>query len=741
MSAFLERLGRWCARHPWRTIGAWFLIAVVAAAAGATAKGFTENGTIPNTDSQRATDLLQQRFAAQAGATAQVVLHATSGTLTDAPHTAAIRQALTRVERLPSVTAVVAPSDLGANAMSRDHTIGYAVVNYSKQSNDITSADFTRLKTAMAPAAQVQTQIAYGGEVARAAERPNLGSSEIIGLLAAVLVLLIAFGSLVAMGLPIGTAIIALAVGTSLIKVLTNVLDIASIATTLATMIGLGVGIDYALFVVTRHREQLAGGMTVTESAGRANGTSGMAVVIAGTTVVIAICGLALAGIPFVATMGYAAALVVAVSVLAAISLLPALLGLAGTKINSIRLPWVKRRQLDSAMHPDRIREGFWARWATRVAHHPWRYLLASLAVLLALAAPTLSMRLGQTDAGTLPASSTQRQAYDLLATGFGKGFNGPLLLVAQVPAGGGQAAIASVTQAVRADADVAAVTPARFNARGDTAVMRVLPKSSPQDPATSSLTSRLRKDVIPRALVGTNAHVYVGGSTAAFIDISSRIASRLPWFIAAVIGLSFLLLMVVFRSVLVPLKAAVMNVLSIGASYGVIVAVFQWGWLRGLFGVHESLPIVSFIPMMMFAILFGLSMDYEVFLLSRVREEWLRTGDARASVPNGLAATARVITSAALIMICVFMSFVLVKDPTVKMFGLGLAVAVFVDATIIRMVLVPATMELLGDANWWLPRWLDRILPHLDLEGRPEPSSGVTDPDEDRELVGAGAK
>jgi RND superfamily putative drug exporter len=434
--------------------------------------------------------------------------------------------------------------------------------------------------------------------------------------------------------------------------------------------------------------------------------------------------------------MGFASAVVVAVSVIAAITLLPALLGLAGTKINSLRLPWVKRKQVNDEMHPDNIRQGMWVRWAEHVASKPWRYLIASLIVLLALAAPALSMRLGQTDAGTLSTSSTQRRAYDLLGTGFGKGFNGPILLVAEVPSGG-SSALATVVKGVSADPDVAAVGAPRLNPDGTTAVIRVLPKSSPQDQGTADLVSRLRSDVLPTAVANTDVRVYVGGSTAAFIDISDRIASRLPYFIGAVIALSFLLLMVVFRSILVPLKAAVMNVLSIGAAYGVIVAVFQWGWLRGLFGVEQSLPIVSFIPMMMFAILFGLSMDYEVFLLSRVREEWLRTGDARASVPAGLAATARVITSAALIMICVFLSFVLVDEPTVKMMGLGLATAVFVDATIIRMVLVPATMELLGDANWWLPKWLDRILPHLDLEGAPEPSSPEP-PAPTGELVGA---
>jgi RND superfamily putative drug exporter len=733
MSGFLERLGRWCARHPWRTIGAWVLLAIVVGGLAGSAKGYSDNFTIPGTESQHATDLLKERFPAQAGATAQVVLHSRSGALTNPENAAAIDKALAGVAKLPGVTGVVSPTEAGANGISKQGDIGYAVVNYEKTGNQIKPEDLDRLVAAMQPARAAGLQVEFGGEVARAGERPDLGSTEIYGLIAAMIVLLFAFGSVVAMGVPIGTALVGLLVGLSTVTFLTNFFDISSIATTIATMIGLGVGIDYALFVVTRHREQLATGMSVADSAGHANGTSGMAVVFAGTTVVIAICGLVVAGIPTVTTMGFASAVVVAVSVLAAISLLPALLGLAGRKINSLRLPWVKRSQVEAEMHPDQVRHGMWVRWARHVADRPWRYLIASLVVLLALAAPALSMRLGQTDAGTLSTASTQRRAYDLLGTGFGKGFNGPLLLVADVPSGGA-ATLQPVVEAIGRDADVAAVGVPRVNPDGNTAVIRVLPKSSPQASATSDLVSRLRGDVIPAATAGTGVKVSVGGSTASFIDISDRIASRLPWFIGSVIALSFLLLMVVFRSVLVPLKAAVMNVLSIGAAYGVIVAVFQWGWFRGLFGVQESLPIVSFIPMMMFAILFGLSMDYEVFLLSRVREEWLRSGDARASVPAGLAATARVITSAALIMICVFLSFVLVDEPTVKMMGLGLATAVFVDATIIRLVLVPATMELLGDANWWLPRWL-RWLPHLDLEGAP---AGEPEPVEEPELVGA---
>jgi len=709
MSGFLERLGRWCARHPWRTIGAWILVAFVIGALAASAKGYSDNFTIPGTESQQATDLLQERFPAQAGASGQVVLRSRDGTLTDPANAAAIEESLAQVEQLPGVTAVVSPTETGANGISAAGDIGYAVVNYAKSGNELAAADLQRLERAMEPARDAGMQVEFGGEVAQAGEEPDLGHSEIYGLIAAMIVLLFAFGSVVAMGVPIGTALIGLGVGLSTVTVLTNFFDISSVATTIATMIGLGVGIDYALFVVTRHREQLASGMTVADSAGHANGTSGMAVVFAGTTVVIAICGLAVAGIPMVTTMGFASAVVVAVSVIAAISLLPALLGLAGTKINSLRLPWVKRNQVEAEMHPDKIRTGFWVRWATHVAAHPWRYLIVSVVVLLTLAAPALSMRLGQTDAGTLSTESTQRRAYDLLGDGFGKGFNGPLLLVAEVPTGG-VATLQPIISAVGADADVQAVGAPRLNPDGTTAVIRVLPKSSPQAPGTSELVSRLRADVLPAAVAGSEVTVYVGGATAAFIDISDRIASRLPLFIGAVIGLSFLLLMVVFRSVLIPLKAAIMNVLSIGAAYGVIVAVFQWGWFRGLFGVEQSLPIVSFIPMMMFAILFGLSMDYEVFLLSRIKEEYDLDRDNERSVRIGLGKTGRIVTAAAWLLAIVFIGIATSDVAILKLFGVGVTLAVLVDAFLIRATLVPAFMRLAGRLNWWAPGWLRRF-------------------------------
>ena len=498
-----------------------------------------------------------------------------------------------------------------------------------------------------------------------------------------------------------------------------------TVAPTLATMIGVGVGIDYALFVVTRHREHLAAGMTVEESAARAVATSGAAVLFAGATVVIAIMGLAIAGIPAVTIMGMVAAGSVAVMVALALTLLPALLGFAGQRIDAIRLPGSKRRAARrAALHAaGATHETMWHRWGRQVTAHPWRYLTLGVVVLGLLAAPVLSLRLGMTDNGTQSEDLTTRRAYDLLADGFGAGFNGPLVLAVELDGGTTVADLAPLEAALADDPGIASVAPVQPNDDGTAAVLRVVPETSPQSAATVDTVHRLRGEVIPDAVAATpGLDVHVGGQAALWIDMSERVESRLPWFIGAVILLSVALLTVVFRSIAVPLKAAAMNLLSIGAAYGVIVAVFQWGWGNELFGVDQTLPIVSFVPMMLFAVLFGLSMDYEVFLLSRIREEYLRRADNDAAVIEGLASTARVITSAALIMISVFAAFVLSVDPIIKMFGLGLATAVFIDATVVRVVLVPATMKLLGDRNWWLPSKLG-WLPQVTVEPEVEPA------------------
>jgi putative drug exporter of the RND superfamily len=499
-------------------------------------------------------------------------------------------------------------------------------------------------------------------------------------------------------------------VGLTAVGLLSAFLDVPELSLILCVMVGLGVGIDYALFIVTRHRQHLHEGMSVEESAATATGTAGTAVLFAGTTVVIAILGLFVIGVPALGGTGAAVAVVVAVAMLAAVTLLPGLLGLVGTKIDKLSIH--RRSHVAKPAHAT-----FSGRWAHHVGARPVRYALASLVVLAVVAVPALSMRIGVADDGNAAPHTTQRKGYDQLAAAFGPGFNGPIQVVVQVPSAADAVAVGRVRAALEADPGIAAVTSPVANADGDTVLITANPATAPQDAATDDLVHHLRRDVLPGAVAGTKATAMLTGQ-AMVTDISVRITDRLPYFIMAIVALSFVLLMVVFRSLLVPLKAAAMNLLSIAAAHGVVVAVFQWGWGKELIGLEHTIPINPFMPVMMFAILFGLSMDYEVFLLSRVREEYVATGDSRGSVVRGLSSTARVITSAALIMISVFGAFVLGDDPMGKMFGVGLSVAVLLDATLVRMVLVPATMSLAGRANWWLPAWLDRLLPHVDLDG-----------------------
>jgi RND superfamily putative drug exporter len=715
MTSLLYRLGRASVRRRRLTVLAWAVLAIGVIALGQASGGRTSDAfDIPGVESQHALDVLEEEFPSAAGTSAQLVFAAEDGTLSDPRTASAIDAAVDDVAGQPDVAGV------GDVQRSPDGRIAYVDVQYDKPSEEIRDAAYQRLETTMSDTNHAGVvRMELGGDLPTEAAQEEPGGQEFIGILVAVVVLLVAFGSVIAMGLPIGLALVGLATSIGLITLVASVVDVNSISPVLAAMIGLGVGIDYALFIVTRHRENLRLGMTVEDAAGRAIATSGSAVVFAGATVVIAICGLAIAGIPAVTVMGLMAGMTVAVMVAIALTLLPALLGFAGHKIDAIRLPGMRA----GAGIPGR--ESLWHRWGRQVSAHPWRYLIGGALALCLLAAPAFSMRLGMTDNGASPTSMTTRQAYDLLADGFGPGFNGPLLLSARLD-GATIDDLAPLEAAIAADPGVQAVAPVQPNAEGTAAVVRVIPTTAPQDEATTDLVHRLRDDVIPRALSGTpGAEVYIGGQAASFIDMSDKVSSRLPWFVGAVILLSIVLLMTVFRSIAVPLKAAAMNLLSIGAAYGIIVAVFQWGWLKGLVGVEETVPIVSFMPMMLFAILFGLSMDYEVFLLTRVREEYLGRGDNDAAVVEGISATARVITSAALIMISVFAAFVLGDDPIIKMFGLGLAAAVLIDATIVRIVLVPATMKLLGDWNWWLPRWLDRLLPNVDVDGGtglPEP-------------------
>ena len=730
MSRLLEHLGRRAVRHRWWFIGVWIVAAVaILVLAGSLDGQYSDNFRIPDTQSQSALDLLEKDFPAAAGDSALVVFETSDG-ITSPSVEPAISASVAALGKIPNVTSVTNPyGPVGSAFISKSGEIAVVTVQFDTKAQDLQKNVFEQIEAATAPATQAGIKVAYGGAVTDYADQPPSGNADLIGLLAAVIILLFAFGSVVAMGLPILTAIFGLVVGLSVVSIVSSFTEIGSVAPTLATMIGLGVGIDYSLFIVTRYRESLATGLDVEAAVGRSVATAGSAVLFAGTTVVIAICGLVVSGIPYVARLGYMSGLVVAVMMLAALTLLPAIIGVVGHGIDRWKVPSLLH-------HPDRaVREGrspeppkgtVWERWATLVASHAWPFAIGAVIVLLLIAWPVLSMRLGESDDGNLPHSTTQRQAYDLVAEGFGPGTNGPLLVVVQLPSGGDTAVLADISSAIEKTPGVKAVLPAQTSPNGAVAQIGVLPTTAPDSAQTADLVGTLRSSVLPAAVGTSGAQAYVGGVTAAFIDIGDRISSRLPYFIGAVVLLSFLLLMLVFHSILVPLTAAIMNLLSVAAAYGATVAVFQWGWAKGLVGLESTVPIVPFVPMMMFAVLFGLSMDYQVFLLTRVREEYDRTGDTRQGVVQGLAKTARVITSAALIMIFVFGAFVLNPTPEVKMFGLGLAFAVLVDATIVRMLLVPSIMEILGDANWWFPKWLG-FLPRIDLEGEQEAPEAAT--------------
>lgn len=748
VSGMLERLGRRAARHRWWFIGAWLVMAVVVIgfAIGLDAK-LSDNFRIPDAQSQQALDLLEQDFPTQAGDNALVAFQATDGIKSPTVQPA-IAASVAALGKLPGVTSVTDPfGPLGGAAISKNGQIAVVTVQFDTKAQNIEKSVFGQIEAATAPAVKAGAKVAYGGAVIDYLDQPPSGNADLIGLLAAVVILLFAFGSVVAMGLPILTALLGLGVGLSLIQIIASFTEVGTVAPVLATMIGLGVGIDYSLFIVTRYRENRALNVGLEAAVGRSVATAGSAVLFAGSTVVIAICGLAISGIPYVAKLGYMSGVVVAVMMLAALTLLPAIIAVVGNGIDRWKVPSLIH-------HPDRAalarpaaaggdpispRASVWERWATLVAKHAWPFAITGTIILLVIAWPVLSMRLGESDDGNLPTSATQRQAYDLVAEGFGPGTNGPLLVVVSLPSPGDDAVLADVASALGKTPGVKAVLPPQVSPNQAIAQIVVLPTTAPDSAETADLVGTLRSSVLPQAIGTSGAHAYVGGVTAAFIDIGNRISDRLPYFIGAVVLLSFFLLMLVFHSILVPLTAAVMNLLSVAAAYGATVAVFQWGWMKGLIGLQATVPIVAFVPMMMFAVLFGLSMDYQVFLLTRVREEYDKTGDTRLGVVRGLARTARVITSAALIMIFVFGAFVLNFSPEIKMFGLGLAFAVFVDATIVRMMLVPSIMEILGDANWWFPKWLS-FLPRLDIEGdggvtsEPEPT-----PAPEREPVGSG--
>jgi RND superfamily putative drug exporter len=706
MSAFLSRLSRLAVRRPWLVIGIWLVLAIVVTAGSSVfGRELTDDNPVPGLDSQQAIDLLDRAGSSDGGVTAQVVVtpQDPAGTFDQPAARDELAGLRTRLAALPKVVGVSDPEV----AVSPDGRVALARVQYPARS-ELDRTDLDLLKAAVADAdASPIVQVEAGGELFFDFEQPGTSIGEAVGLLVAVVVLLLAFGSVVAAGLPIGTALLALAIGVGSLSLVTYVVEVPAFATVMGSMVGLGAGIDYALFILTRHREQLAAGMAVGDSIERATVTAGRAVVFAGGTVVVSILGLAVAGLPFLTAAGIAMSLVVLVMVAAAITLLPALLAVLGHGIDRLRPRWHRRRAAGESAR--------WTRWGGHVTRHPVPYAVGATVVLLAMAAPVFALRLGVPDEGTLPESRTERRAYDLVADAFGPGTNGPLLVAVDISRDA--SVVEPLAAAIAADPGIASVAAPEVDTAAGVAAIVAIPATAPQDEATRATVDRLRDEVIPTSLAGHDAVAHVGGQTANFSDLSERVRQRLPWFVLTVVVLSFVLLTLVFRSILVPLKAAVLNLLSIGAAYGVLVMVFQWEWGGSLIGLESSVPIVSFIPMMMFAIVFGLSMDYEVFLLSRVREHYEATGDNDTAIVHGLASTARVITSAALIMVSVFLGFVTGADPTIKMLGLGLATAIFVDATIVRMVLVPATMALMGDANWWFPRRLARVLPPLHLE------------------------
>jgi RND superfamily putative drug exporter len=795
MTAGLYRLGRFCVRRRWLVIALWAVVFVALASwARSVGEDVNDNLTLPGRDSQNATDLLEARFPSEANGTNPVVLRAPSGTSIKASkYKKPIDDTVTALRADPDVRKAVNPlgNDGSSLVSSKEKSIAYIELSLKPSPSELSVDDAERIVALADPARDAGLDVSFGGYIGQKVSKPATEISEVVGLSMAVIVLLFTFGTVVAMGLPIVTAITGLVCGLSIVTLLGHVAEVPTVAPTLATMIGLGVGIDYALFIVTRHLEQRRDGMETRESIARAAATSGGAVVFAGCTVMVALLSLAVVNIPLVTTLGYTSAIVVAVAVLGANTLLPALLAVIGDRIDRLRLP------LPHARHDGKAHG--WRRWGENVARHPWPAAIAAVAVLVVLALPVLDLYLGQQDNAAMPESTDVRQASDGMTAGFGAGSNGPLLLSVDLskqpakpdqknldkissdesdqkdkakkkadqqeqqlteqlegeglpPQQAQQQAQAQVQpqldkqldeitkksdeqrkkaeqpatdprlQDLRDDvkktSGVHKVSEPLVNDDGTAAVLTVTPTTEPSDRATSDLVERLRDDTIPKATDGKNMSVDVGGTTAGYVDLASAISSRLLLTIGVVVALSFLLLMLAFRSVVIPLTAGLMNLVSIGAAFGVVTAVFEKGWGASLVGLDGEVPIVSFVPLMMFAILFGLSMDYEVFLMTHIKEAWKREGDNRRAVIDGVATTGRVITSAALIMVSVFFAFILNGDPTVKQFGVGMGVAVAVDATLVRCLLVPAVMVLIGRANWWFPRLLDRIVPNFSIEG-----------------------
>ncbi|WP_405678421.1 MMPL family transporter [Streptomyces sp. NBC_00868] len=716
----MAALARWCMRHRLLAVMIWLLaLGGTAAAAASAGSAFSNDYEVPGTESGRAGDLLREGFHGQGGDTDTIVWRAPEHQSARTPD---VRQRMTRaldaVAALPGVGSVAGPYGPGPDSAARispDGRTAYAVVTFERQADAVPKAQAQAVvDAAKNPATEADgLQVELGGRAVGLTEAPTAHLAEVIGVAVAALVLFLAFGSLAASLLPIATALVSVGTAYFGITLLGHAMPVADFAPMLGTLVGLGVGIDYALFIVTRHRKGLARGLPVEEAAENAVATTGRAVVFAGATVCIALLGMLVLRLNFLDGVAIAASVTVVLTVAASVTLLPALLSSIGTRALSRR---ERRRLAADGPRPEHT-TGFAARWSAFVERHPKLLGTVATAVMLVLALPTLFLHLGTSDQGNNPAGSTTRQAYDLLAEGFGPGTNGPLAVVARLDGAGDRLAVERLAEALRTTKGVASTGPAVLNRSGDTAVLTVVPDSAPQSRATSDLVDRLREDVIPRAGHGSSMQVHVGGVTAGYDDFAGVIVGKLPLFVGVVITLGCVLLLLAFRSIGIPLKAALMNIAAVASSFGVVVAVFQWGWGSELLGLGSAGPIEPFLPVIMVSVLFGLSMDYQVFLVSRMYEEWLETGDNKRAVRVGLTETSRVINSAAVIMISVFLAFVLSGDRIIAMFGIALAAAVALDAFVLRTLLVPALMHMLGGANWWLPAWLDRRLPRISIE------------------------
>ncbi|WP_225634818.1 MMPL family transporter [Streptomyces solaniscabiei] len=711
----MAALARWCVQRRLVAVLLWLLaLGGVATAAVVSGPAYSNDYGVPGTDSDRASRLLASGFPGLDGDSDTVVWHTTSETVRAADVEQTMTRTLDRIAELPGVASVTNPYDDPDSArISENAHTAYATVTFDAPAQDIDAAQARAVVDTARAAGTDGLQVELGGSAVALTESSGGHLAEAVGVAVAAVVLFLAFGSLAASLLPIATALVSVGTAYAGITLLGHAMTVADFAPMLGTLIGLGVGIDYALFIVTRHRRGLKRGLSVTEAATSAVATTGRAVVFAGATVCIALLGMLILRLSFLNGVAIAASLTVVLTVAASVTLLPALLSYIGPRALSRR---ERRRLAEHGPEPE-LPTGFAARWSAFVERHPKLLGALALVVVTVLALPTLGLRLGTSDQGNDPRGTTTRQAYDLLADGFGPGVNGPLTLVTKVGGAEDRLALDNLDASLRTTEGVSSVTPVTYNSGGDTAYLAVVPESAPQSRTTSDLVERLRSEVLPRAETGTSLDVHVGGVTAGYDDFAGVIVGKLPLFVGVVVGLGCLLLLLAFRSIGIPVKAAAMNVAAVAASFGIVVAIFQWGWGSELLGLGSAGPIEPFLPVIMVSVLFGLSMDYQVFLVSRMYEEWLETGDNRRAVRVGLAETSRVINSAAVIMISVFLAFVLSGDRVIAMFGIALAAAVALDAFVLRTLLVPALMHLLGRANWWLPRRLDAWLPRLSIE------------------------